>query len=315
MLIILYGADTFRSLQKLNELKQKFIKTVDNNAYNVVILENDELDLPKLKTEIAATGFLTKKKMIIIKNAFNKDKDFQANFLTFLKKQTDNENAIIIWDEKDLKKEKTDLAKYLLKQKFVQRFELLENSQLKNWVTREIKNRGGKIERDALDELLELASNDLWQLNSEIEKLINFRQGKIINKQDIENFVKGKIDENIFKLTDAIVNKNKGEAIKIFNELLQSSLESQYIFNMIIRHFKILLQVKDFSDKGQNNYRDIAKQIGQHPFAVQKSLTQSRSFTFEGLKNIYHSLLETDRKVKTSQAELDTLLNLLIVKI
>lgn len=315
MLIILYGPDTFRSLQKLNELKQKFIKTVDNNAYNVVVLENDKLELPKLKTEISATGFLTKKKMIIIKNIFGRDKDLQSSFLIFLKKLKGNENAIIIWDEKDLKKEKNDLAKYLLKQKFVQRFDLLESSQLKNWATREIKNRGGKIEKDALSELLELVSNDLWQLNSEIEKLINFRQEKIITRQDIQNFVKGKIDENIFKLTDAIGSKNTTSAIKIFNELSRSSLEAQYIFNMIIRHFKILIQVKDFSDRGQNNYHDIATQISQHPFAVQKALAQSRAFTLDGLKNIYHNLLKIDQKVKTSQADLDTLLNILIIQV
>ena len=75
-----------------------------------------------------------------------------------------------------------------------------------------------------------------------------------------------------------------------------------------------MIQTKDLFERGITNHREIAKQIGQHPFAVQKALTQSKSFTIEKLKSIYNQLLEADNKVKTSQAELDTLLNLLIIQ-
>lgn len=315
MLLTIYGPDTFRSQQKLNELKDQFIKKVDKSAYNIITVDAKENDLQKIKSEMLSSGFLTQKKMVIIKNTFQQNQEFQKKLCELIKKNKEQDNAIIFYEETDISTTKNELAKYLLKQKFVYPYKLLEINDLEKWTDREIKLRGGKIEKNALSLLIETVGSDTWQLNSEIDKLIGYREGKIITVQDIESLVKGKIDENIFKLTDAIGGKNKKQAIILFNNLLKGSFEPTRIFSMVARQFKIIMEIKDLEQKGARDYRDIAKKINEHPFAVQKALAQSRAFTSEELKKTYNQLLEIDGKVKTSQADLETLINLFMCKI
>ena len=67
---------------------------------------------------------------------------------------------------------------------------------------------------------------------------------------------------------------------------------------MIVRHFRILIQVHEMAGKNENQH-SITQKLKQHPFVIQKTLQQSRNFTSEQLEEIYEKLLEIDVKFKT----------------
>jgi DNA polymerase-3 subunit delta len=67
---------------------------------------------------------------------------------------------------------------------------------------------------------------------------------------------------------------------------------------MIIRHFRILIQVKDLLDQGMKR-AIIASTIGEKPFVVGITMNQAQNFSFEKLKTIYRALLDMDTKLKT----------------
>ncbi|MEK7086110.1 MAG: hypothetical protein AAB953_03810, partial [Patescibacteria group bacterium] len=64
------------------------------------------------------------------------------------------------------------------------------------------------------------------------------------------------------------------------------------------RHFRILIQVHELINKGENSFT-ITKKLQQHPFVIQKTSYQEKNFSKEKLEKIYQQFLEIDTKVKT----------------
>lgn len=58
MIIFLYGEDTFRSRQKLKELKDKFIREVDPTGNGIVSLAGESLMIEGLSEAIGARSLL-----------------------------------------------------------------------------------------------------------------------------------------------------------------------------------------------------------------------------------------------------------------
>ncbi len=323
MIIFLYGADTYRSSQKLNEIKDKFIKEVDASGLNLSVLNGAKLKFEKFNQQVKASPFLARKRMVIIKNLIseNKSKDIQKEIVELLnheEKNPDQANIIVFWEEASHSKSrgKNALWDRLSKEKLAQEFKLLTATQLNNWLIKEIQKRGAKLEKTVLPLLAATVGNDLWQMSNEIDKLINFCQDKIITGQNIENLVKAKYDDDIFKLVDALGNKNKKQALKLISDQLNLGSNEMYLLSMLIRQFRILLLIKDLQKENSNITKDkIAKELQIHPFVAQKALWQVKNFTFEQLKAIYQMLLDIDFKIKTSATKPKLLFDMFIAQI
>jgi len=112
-------------------------------------------------------------------------------------------------------------------------------------------------------------------------------------------------------LTDALSNKNKAMAVKLFKEQLDAGLADQYLLFMVTRQFKILLRIKQAMEVGQNS-RQIITDLKIHPFAAQKGMAQARNFSLNVLKEIFKKLIKIDYKIKSGQGEARVMLGELI---
>lgn len=320
MIIFLYGEDSFRSRLKLKEFKDKFIREVDPDGSSLVTIDGETANLAKIGDATNSASLFCRKRMIVVENILkNKSKIVQDEVADFLKKQEKGqENILIFWDEHSGEKlGKNRLFNFLRKTdegKFIQTYEPLSNPALATWVKTEVANRGGRIAPQAVTELCALAGNDLWFLNNEIDKLVAYRKGEEISNEDIREMIRGKVDENIFALTDAIAAKNKALTMELIYRELEAGAAETYLLFMILRQFKILLQVKVGIEEGLAG-RDLAQYLKLHPFVVQKSSAQVRNFSLELLKRIISKLVEIDSGIKTGREDLLTALNLLFVKI
>lgn len=328
MIIFLYGPDTFRSRQKLKQVKEKFIKEVDKSALNIEILDGQKLEVQEFEKAVSSPPFLAKKRMVIIEDLISKNRGqkIQKEILEALKKDSLKDTVIIFWESEPAAGKKSRpkisakrsslLLSRLKKEKLAQEFNLLGQSAVYRWTGREIAARGGKIKPAALKLLTDLVGNDLWQMNSEIEKLIAFVKNKEIDVPDIENLVKNKLDEDIFKLTDALGLKNKSLALKLISDQLKSGTAPTALLSKIIWQFKNLLLVKGFIEKNGQGYSNqrLGFQVGLHPFVIQKTSRQIGNHDLNNLKKIYNHLLKIDFQIKTSQAEPEVLFDLLVMK-
>jgi len=352
MIIFLYGQDTFRSRQKLNELKCKFVREVDPNGYSLAIIDGKMADIRQINEKIMPASLLAKKRMIIIEDLFiNKNLTVFEEINDLLKRTKQfQDNIIIFWDsgikidkkgnvvkpdnsgrEKPLAVKPKKLFQFLLSQKYAQEFKSLSNTETANWIKKKVKDQGGNISYQAIQTLISLVGNfenSEWLLNNEVDKLINYklgiepklipqaREGKPIeiSSEDVRQLTRNIFDENIFALTDALSVKNKATALKLLEDQLEAGLTDSYLINMIIRQFKILLLVRQELDSGQGS-RMIINSLKLHPFVAQKAINQVRRFSLQALKNILNELVNIDFKIKTGKGNAKTMLGLFMLKI
>jgi len=80
-------------------------------------------------------------------------------------------------------------------------------------------------------------------------KLALYADGKPIPSEAIENMACPNLSTSIFKLTDYLGQRNAKLAIKTLDILLESGEDIVKSLFMVVRHFRILIQVRACVDK------------------------------------------------------------------
>lgn len=188
-----------------------------------------------------------------------------------------------------------------------------EERDLPEWVLRRAKQKGGAIERDAAFDLATSIGRNLRLLDSELEKLISYRSGAgSIRREDVRLLVPYTQEASIFDMVDAIGQQDGPKAVRLLRELERDGAAPLYLLSMIVRQFRILVQVSDQMGQGLGK-DEIAKVIGLHPFPTQKAMQQCRHWQMSDLEMAYDRLLETDLAIKTGKLPDELALDFLVV--
>ena len=311
MIIFLYGQDSYRAQEKLSEIIAHY-KEVRKSGLNLIDIDAGKTDFSKVYDVLKISSMFAETKLVTLKNVFS-GKSFQEDFLKELKLLQSLKDVIVVF-ENDVVDQRLKLFKLLLKECKSQEFALLDSKNLKIWAQKEFEKLKAKINNDALDALLSCTRNDLWRLFNEIKKLVDFKDGQVVRKEDVQMLVKPNIETDIFKTIDALAQKDKKQALGLLHNHLENGDNSLYLLSMIAFQFRNLLMVKELSEKGLM-YASIVKKSGLHPFVVKKSYFLCRQFSFEELKNIYRSIFKIDSDIKIGKIDAETALDLFVSKI
>ena len=335
MIYFIFGKDNYRAKAKLKELIEKYSSdpAKDGTSFELQKIDGEKIKLDEFKNKLNSVSIFTQKRLIVVED-LSQNKE-QKEFVDYLKEKINHPalkgtpplkggdalNDILIFFENKVDK-KTSLYKFLKSdpntrmhpndpnEKNSFEFEELKPFELKNWVEKYIKEKGGEIERVALEEFLMNKKNDLWLISGEIEKMLAYN--KKIDLESVQNLTLANFDDNIFNLADAVGNGNKKMALKLINSQIESGAAPIYLLSMIIRQFRILIMIKEASQKTFYS-KFIAKELSLHPFVVQKTLAQTRNYSFEQLEKIYENLLEMDLQLKTSKVSPEVLFTKLVI--
>ncbi len=342
MLIFIYGQDNFRGKQKVKELKDKFLQEVDNTGSSLTYIDGKDTNIKDINNKVGASSLFSRKRMVVIENIFsNSSKETLEDLFDYFKNQEKTSNNIILFfspevkkikkkktfktvlidsqdEEKPLTKKASLLFNFLDKQKYTQEYPPLSDSELIEWITQNVWDKGGKITYQAARALVGLVSNNLWQLSNEINKLVHHQKSidkksaPTIDIKEVQELVKANFDEDIFALTDALANKDKKKALRVLEEQYEAGSSDVYLLSMSIWQFKILLKIRQALDNGDTPYK-IPSNLGLHPFVVQKNINYVRKFNLDELKYFFNKLIEADYQMKTGKQDVKLMLDMLIV--
>ena len=311
MVIFLYGPDTYRSRQKLNEIIEHY-KKVHKSGLNLKYFDLQKSSYQDFKDEIQQASMFKEKKLLVLKNIFS-NPDFKIKFLEQGKNFVKSDDIILIYEENKIS-ESDSFSKFLKKEGKSQEFKLLEDYRLKNWVKKEFDNCQTEIDSKALGRLIDYVGNNLWQMANEIKKLVSYKKKGKIEAADIKLLVRPKIETDIFKTIDALAEKKKNLALNLIHNHLEKGDTPLYLLAMINFQFRNLLAIKDLIEKN-TPYSRIINQSNLHPFIVKKIFQQAKRFTLPQLKKIYQKIFEADLAIKTGRVDPETALDVLIAEI
>jgi len=310
MIIFLYGADSYRSKQKLDDIIA-YYKT-RNSGLNLISLDVSKADFADFYTIFTTSSMFTEKKLVIVKNIFA-NKEFQERFLESVKNLQALSEVIVVYENQEVD-QRLKLFKTLIKECKSQCFDLLSSASLRQFFTKEFENNKAKCNGDALQLLVNYVGNDLWRASHEIKKLVHFKQGGTIKKEDVELLVRPTLETDIFKTIDALAIKDKRGALELLQKHVVNGDDPLYLLSMVGWGFKNLLVVKELAEQGLM-YDSIVKKSGLHPFVVKKNYFASRHFSLSELKAMYGALFQIDADIKRGLVEPDTALNLFVSRI
>ncbi|EKE18854.1 MAG: hypothetical protein ACD_9C00213G0004 [uncultured bacterium] len=321
MYIFLYGNDVFRSMEKLNDLKNKYLQSNSSGTDLSVLDYGDSSSITSLENIFSAQGLFSTKKLVIIKNAMTKGlTDQQKEILALLKSNPSLEkdsDTVVIFFESGAPKKNGALYKFLFKVSKKQEFASLEGAALTNWAITFAKTLSpeASFSKSALNLLLASVGNDLYVLSNEITKLVNYKNGKIINDEDVILLVKSKVDSTMFETIEALSSGNKSRALALLHEQIAKGEDVYYILSMYTYQIRTLLKIGDFYWQGMTSAPQIAQASGIHPYVVQKSLSQIRNLSEEKTKQMLRDLAEIDMSAKTGKIDPLLALDAFIVKL
>jgi len=324
-LFLWFGANDYEIFEQVKLWSEVFSKKY--SGLNIAKFDykekgnKDEL-IKDIKNALQVNSLFGNNKLVILKNFLDIkiNKDLQELLLSSIDKLSDGFFAIFIEDDKpDARGKLFKAIKDLEKKKIaeVKEYLLPRNQDLIIWVKKAVEKENALFNPKALELLIAMVGNDLWQLDCEIKKLSNYNHVNLDNHEimvvDVDLLVKGKFNDDIFQLMDAIGTKNRAKALKLFQDQIDSGANDVYLLTMLERQFRINLQIKEALSQGNLSANELASELHMHPFVVQKTMQQCGKFSLPELKDIYNKLLDFEIKLKTAKINFELMFDLMIV--
>lgn len=322
MIILLTGPETYRSAQRLHQLRQAFQQKFDPSGFNTVTVDGSTATPEELRTAIQTTGFFSRQRFVAIDRYLPNSAACDPTTLSAIVQDIAKEKEVIVvirqmeeekkkktFHRKSKKTAVTNKALNVVDAK-VEEFPALTPAQTITWLLAEAKVRGGAIDQSAAEKLVMFTSNDLWRISSELDKLLAYADPAKISQADVEQQVASPFASDIFGLTDAIGQRRTSAALRLLHDELAAGTHPLALIATLANHVRNLLAV----GQATGSPATLATELGLHPFVIKKALAQTKLFAPETLRNWHHQLVIIDFQLKTTRLDAETLLDVLLIK-
>lgn len=302
MILFLYGEDTYRSKKKLDEIRAKFTRDIDPSNLNLQELDGEKADLGEVRAAVSAAPFLAKKRMLVLTDAIVNASKKEAEALAELLDAVPEETILVVRERTgaaDL--EDAPAFEKLKGGKFYPEFRPLGPKELQAWILAESEARGVEFFKDALTAYLPVAGTDAWKIAGELDALAATARANgsgQITVESVRSLANLQTEQSVFDFLDAVGTRRADLALTQLDRLLEQGESEVMLLSRLQAHMRGLLVAADLSMLGQATKERLAREIGVHPFAAAKLVSQSRYFKPQELERLYVKLIDADEQLK-----------------
>ncbi|PKK95007.1 MAG: DNA polymerase III subunit delta, partial [Tenericutes bacterium HGW-Tenericutes-5] len=201
---------------------------------------------------------------------------------------------------------KSKLVKYLTKNTIAKKFPINDKGfDVYDYVKKELAKHDLKIQSYALTQFINRANINMDNLNNELQKLIYFSYGmKEINADIVFQVVSREIEDNIFELVNAILEKNQEKIFKVYYDLVEHNVKSTQILSVISSKFLEILYTKSLLSIGYGK-ADIEKFFNYSSGRVYYMMKNASEVSYDALYENISNLEDLDYKIKSGKIDKD----------
>lgn len=289
---LLYGQEDYLKQLYRNKLRNAIISPEDTMNYSH--FEGKDFPVQELVSIAQTVPFFSERRLILIENSgcFKKQSELpelildlpDTTYLVFVESEVDKRNR---------------LYKAVQKNGTVVEMNGLSEYDLKLWVAQVLNKDQKKITEKNIMYMIQKTGADMKNLENELEKLVCYvGKEEIISKEAIDEVCIVQSEGKIFQMIDEIAMKCQDRALELYYDLLAAREKPMSILFLLVRHFNILLQIKELDKLGVPSGQ-MASKVGVPPFAVKKYLSQAKNFTMKDLKSNILRSVEVEEGIKT----------------
>ncbi|ODJ54862.1 DNA polymerase III subunit delta [Brochothrix thermosphacta] len=171
---------------------------------------------------------------------------------------------------------------------------------LLRWLSEKATALNMDYEPAAMQELMVLTNFQLSVAIQELEKIALFVNGGLMTVQIVEDMVVRSLEQNVFQLTEKVVNKETGKALRIYQDLIKQKEEPIKILALLISQFRLMNQVKIMKKKGYSD-PEMARTLKVHPYRAKLAAQSVRNIELIHLQTALAALAKADFELKTGR--------------
>ncbi|SCX95072.1 DNA polymerase III subunit delta [Alkaliphilus peptidifermentans] len=324
-LYLIYGDENYLGEDLVKRIKNHLVSS-DFEDLNYAAFEGKDLAVDFLIDACETLPFMAKRKLITINNfeALQGKKNIhsesdEVRLIDYFSK-IPKETCLVFYGLSSIDSRKK-IVKAFGKYGKLCNTTKLNDKELQTWILKYIKKMGKIIDGPELaiilshlDYLGKNATQTLMDVENEIEKVISYMgDAEKVEAFHIEEVSINTFQNDIFKLLDAVGNKDVKDAMKRLNHILNEGEAIFRLMTTLSNQVKNILNTKLLMEEGYTS-KMIAAKIGIHPFVASKCVTQSKGYSEARLRHLLGQFLEMDYMIKSGRINDRIAMELLIIE-
>lgn len=291
---LISGNDRFLCFSALEQIKQAV--NISLPELNFVIMEGNSLSLQDIVESVSVFPFVDQFRVVQINNFSIKIKAKEDKLLTYLKNPM--KESVLIFFSPD----QTDAMKPYLSLVATVDCDKLSTDVLMSTMKSKIEKTGAKISKQALEKLILFCNNDMTRISGEVEKLVQFADGKEIDEEMVKKLVVEDKEYQVFELAEFIAKNDKFKALDLAETLTKDKKGGFSILTPLYNNYRRALFVAINKDKTTS---ELATLLQVKEYAVKMVSSQAKIFSPRNLKKIVDMIYEADRNIKMGKIKED----------
>ncbi|MCK9470916.1 MAG: DNA polymerase III subunit delta [Bacilli bacterium] len=300
-----YGEESLIIKNKIERL----IRETKADEYNITTYDLDEVSIVSVLQDAITMPFLTDKKVVVCKNprflssetSLN-DKEMAA-FNSYL--QSPMETTYFIIDANNIKlDERKEIVKRLKKLPNAVETKELSDIEIDGWIKRQCAISGVDIKDDAVRTFYNMVGKNLINAKNEIDKLISYvGPSGVITTQVINKVVAKEIQNDVFSLSNAIVEQNKSKIISLYKELIESGNDVYYLFSLVSKSMREIYLVNTILQEGFKQ-ADVSRMLKVSPGRAYYMVRNARNLDIDKVREYIIKLGDLDYQMKSGKVDI-----------
>lgn len=232
---------------------------------------------------------------------FKASRDAAAEYIRIFSELPDYCCVVFYYDLTEYKPDgRTKLAGVVKKYGSAVNFSRRSQNDLVDWITRRFRALDKDIDNRTATELIFHSGDLMTGLLGEIEKIAAYANHKRITSADIEAVATPQVDAVVFRMTDAIGERNFDRACQVLGELFQMREKPVPLMAVLSRNLRQLYSARLALEarKGPDYLVDL---WGIKPYPAEKLMSSARRMSLSWCRKAVIRCGEMDRVLKSRQ--------------
>ena len=314
-LYIFHGEETYLRDHYLDKLRDTVL-TGGLGEFNRHDLSARDMSPHALEEAVDCLPMMAERTFVLVTDfdlfkSGEKDREEYARILSNL---PDYCCLVFLYDLMDYKPDaRTKLAQTMKKSGTAVNFVRQGQRELTDWVRRHFKALGKEIDPRLCGELIFLCGDLMHNLQQEIGKIGAYAKGPAITRADIEAVATPQLDAVVFRIADAIGEKDYDRAAKILGELYQMQKSPYEILSALSKQLRQLYSARLALDGGRN--AAWVAQLWGMRFPADRLMVSARRFSLPWCRRAVTRCAQTDLDMKSTGQDPKELLTTLLLEL
>jgi len=314
-LYLFHGEETYLRDYYLGRLRDAVLSG-GLGEFNRHDLAGKDMSPHALEEAVDCLPILTERTFVLVTDydLFKAGEKDREEYLRILGNLPDYCCVVFLYDLIEYKADaRTKLAAAVKKYGTAVNFVRQGQRELTDWVRRHFKAQGKEIDLRLCEELIFLCGDLMQNLQQEISKISSYARGDRITREDIEAVATPELSAVVFRIAEAIGEKNYDKAAKVLGELYQMQKSPYEIIGALGKQLRQLYSARLALDQRRD-----AAWVGRlwgMKYPMDRLMVSARRFSLPWCRQAVVRCAQTDLAMKSTGQDPKELLTTLLLEL